>query len=152
MSNQVLLARPHPFIVTEMKPFLEGNGYSPVKLEKLSELSKFKSADLCGAIISLAVYSSLEESAEAVYTALRKQLPDLPIVFAGMLDSSLASKAIQHLPHPSSGDTHIISIESGNERQPALGQASTFVYVRNTDLSEADKTKAAAQILKAHFK
>jgi len=150
MSKHVLLARPHPFIVSDMKPFLEGNDFIPVRLEKLSELAKLKSTDLCGAVISLAVYSTIEESTEAVFTAIRKQFPALPIAFAGMLDVQMASKTIQHLPQKST-TTHIIGIEAGNERRPELGQADTFVYIRNTDLSTPEKIKIAAQIIQRHF-
>ena len=33
MLKSILLARPHPFIVSEMKPFLEANGFFITKLE-----------------------------------------------------------------------------------------------------------------------
>lgn len=38
MPKNVLLARPHSFIVSEMKPFLEQNGYVPKKLETIDDI------------------------------------------------------------------------------------------------------------------
>lgn len=55
MSRQVLLARPHPFIVSEMGPFLEQNGFSPQQLGELSELIRLSASKLSGAIISHAI-------------------------------------------------------------------------------------------------
>ena len=36
MNTQVLLARPHPFIVSDMKPFLEQNDFTSMKLHGVS--------------------------------------------------------------------------------------------------------------------
>lgn len=33
LNKKILLARPHSFIVSEMRPFLEKGGFSPSKLE-----------------------------------------------------------------------------------------------------------------------
>lgn len=152
MSKQILLARPHPFIVSEMCPFLEQNGFNPVKLGSLSELIKLKATPLNGVIISLAVQSSVEETAGMVFAAIRKQFPQLPIACAGLLDVAMANKTIrQMLPQPP-GEFHVIGVETGNERRMELGQANTFVYVRNTDLSTPARAKIAAQLLQAHFK
>jgi len=79
MSKTILLARPHPFIVTEMKPFLEQSGFAARKLENLSELSA-KAAGISGVIISLAVESSISQSAEEVFTALRKASSSVPVL------------------------------------------------------------------------
>lgn len=38
MAKPVLLARPHPFIVSAMKPFLEQNGYVPNKLNAVARI------------------------------------------------------------------------------------------------------------------
>ncbi len=38
IEKRVLLARPHAFIVSEMRPFLVGAGYVPVRVETLEQL------------------------------------------------------------------------------------------------------------------
>lgn len=52
MSKNVLLARLHPFIVAEMKPFLEKNGDTLVQLDTTMSLP-FMASKAGGAIISL---------------------------------------------------------------------------------------------------
>jgi len=74
MSRNILLARPHPFIVAEMKPFLEQNGYSPRKVHTLADIPGSTSG-AAGAIISLAVVSSIGESAETVFNCITQIRP-----------------------------------------------------------------------------
>ena len=50
MNKQILLARPHPFIVSDMKPFLEQTGFSPVQMKGISELTRLASTSFSGAI------------------------------------------------------------------------------------------------------
>lgn len=38
IEKRVLLARPHAFIVSEMRPFLVSAGYLPVRVETLEQL------------------------------------------------------------------------------------------------------------------
>ena len=83
MKKQILLARPHPFIVSDMKPFLEQNGFIPMQMIGINELSGLASSSLSGAIISLAVQSTIEESVEMVFKGIRRQFPGLPVAFAG---------------------------------------------------------------------
>jgi hypothetical protein len=151
MSNQILLARPHPFIVSEMKPFLEQSGFSPLSIKDIRELARLASTTFGGAIISLAVQSTIDESAETIFESIRKQFPYLPVAFAGMLDATMANKAIKRVL-PTSIDTHhILAVEKNNERRVELGQPSTFVYIRNRDLSTPDTVKIAALMLQRHF-
>jgi len=151
MNNQILLARPHPFIVSEMKPFLEQGGLSPLPIKGIRELAGLASTSFSGAIISLAVQSTIDESAEMVFEAIRKQFPYLPVAFAGMLDASMASKAIKRVLPESIGNYHFIAVDKNNERSVELGQPSTFVYIRNSDLSMPDTAKIAARMLQRHF-
>lgn len=70
MSKNILLARPHPFIVAEMKPFLEENGYTLAKLEAIANMATL-APKAGGAVISMALSSSIPESAEEVFQRLR---------------------------------------------------------------------------------
>ena len=151
MNKQILLARPHPFIVSEMRPFLEQNGFSPLPIKDISELEGLASTSLSGAIISLAVQSTIDESAEMVFEAIRKQFPYLPVAFAGMLDTSMASKAIKRVLPESIGTYHVITADTNNEHRVELGRPSTFVYIRNSDLSTPDTMKIVTLMLQRHF-
>jgi len=151
MTKQVLLARPHPFIVSKMTPFLERNGFSPVKLGSLSELSKLRSIPLSGAIISIAVQSSIDDTAEAVLVAIRKQFPHLPVAFAGLLEMTMASNTIKHMLLQTIEMPNILAVEAGNERHVGLGNENSFIYIRHDDLSTPDAEKITAQMLQRHF-
>lgn len=73
MTTIVLLARSHPFIVAEIKPFLKHARYATAKLENLADLATQTSSG-AGVVISLAVPSSLGESAVEVFTQTRQGL------------------------------------------------------------------------------
>lgn len=82
IAKNILLARPHGFIVSEMRPFLEKAGYAAIKLESLADLETGRER-FAGAIISTAVVSSIGTTPAAVYAALRLKHPKAPILFAG---------------------------------------------------------------------
>ena len=86
-----------------------------------------------------------------VFKAIRQQFPYLPVAFAGMLDTSMASKVIKHVLPKSIDTSHVIAAEANNERRVELGQPSTFIYIRNSDLSTPDTVQIAALILQRHF-
>ena len=96
MAKIVLLARPHPFIVAEMKPYLEQAGYISHKLENLSDLgAQAKSA--AGAVVSLALSSSVGESAEEIFKLLRKDAPHVPVLFAAMLTLDRSQNSLKRI-------------------------------------------------------
>lgn len=87
-----------------------------------------------------------------MFAAIRKQFPSLPVAFAGMLDVPMASNTIKRMLSHFAGTSHVIGVETGNDHRTELGQATSFVYLRNSDLSTPDKAKTAARILQSHFK
>jgi len=151
MSNMILLARPHPFIVTGMKPFLEANGFSPKKLEKYSDLSA-QITGASGAIISLAVESSIKESMEQVYAEVRRVSPALPLMFAGMLGFSAMKGTLRRLAKSEGVEAELLGMDAESENHPGLGKLNTFLYISNVDLAEAGRRKLAARIVQRHFK
>ena len=151
MARTVLLARPHPFIVSEMKPFLEQNGYSPQKLDSLADMAAGV-AGASGAIISLAVVSSVGESAEAVFTELRKSAPRLPVLFASIIDFAAAKSTMERLAKNAGITGTILGIDSASESNPALGKPDTFLFLNKDDLISAEKRALATRIIKRHFR
>lgn len=77
MTSPVLLARPHAFIVSDMKPFLEEAGFKVIKTESLPQLADL-SRGCVGAVISLALSSPINASPEEVIKSLRQANPGLP--------------------------------------------------------------------------
>lgn len=150
MRKTVLLARPHPFIVAEMKPFLEHCGYDAIKLENLADLAT-QARGSAGVVISLAVSSSLGESALEVFMRLRQAAPDVPVMFAAMLALDKSTPGLVRLALHTGIDATIIGVTSGNEQTAALGQPQTFLYLSKDDLADATRRALALRLIQRHF-
>lgn len=152
MANKVLLARPHAFIVKEMRPFLEAAGYQPEALANLGDVSRQKLAGYDGAIISMAVVSSIPARADEVLGALRQSDPNLPVIFAGLNDFQQARSAVERIVKPLHPNAEIITSTAQNESHGALGRAHVFLYLSKDDLSAPASAESAARILRQHFR
>jgi hypothetical protein len=150
MAKTVLLARPHPFIVSEMKPFLEQNGYSPKQLDSLVGMAS-SVVGASGAIISLAVVSSIGESAETVFTELRKSAPRLPVLFASIIDFAAAKSTMERLAKNAGFAGTILGIDQASDSSSALGKPDTFLFLNKDDLVSPEKRALATRIIKRHF-
>lgn len=150
MSKNILLARPHPFIVAEMKPFLEENGYLIIKLDAMANLPVMASK-VGGAIISLALSSSLPESAEAVLQQLRQTAPGVPVVFASILSFDQARPGMERLASQCGIKATFVGIDSEASASSHLGRAEAFLYFSKNDLATPTRRVVAARMLKRHF-
>lgn len=150
-SKQVLLARPHPFIVTEMQPLLKQGGFSAVKLERLTDLPvKIKNAK--GAVISLALASPIPESPQTVFAKLRQSAPTVPVLFAALLDFSMASRTLEELAKQAGIQATILAMDARTDGSIALGKPSTFLYVSNADLASVERKALVARLIQQHFR
>lgn len=148
MAKKVLLARPHSFIVSEMRPFLERNGYQPVKLESMDDIHPGKLGTFSGAIISTAVVSSITAKPAEVLAALRKHYPALPVMFAGLtgFDSTLPTlQRIVSNVHPSAT---ILPFNIRAEDHPQLGERDVFLFLNKEDIA----SDSAGSLLRRHFR
>lgn len=150
MTKNILLARPHPFIVSEMKPFLEENGFEAVKAERLSDLAALASG-ASGAIISLAVSSAVSESAEEVFAELRRQQPKMPVLFAALLDYAKMKSSLERLAKVTGVTANVLGVERDSEAHPRLGKPETFLYVSKDDLASSERKALAARMVQRHF-
>lgn len=55
IAKKVLLARPHSFVVSEMRPFLEKSGFAPTKLENLQARVAVVGGGVAGVELALAI-------------------------------------------------------------------------------------------------
>lgn len=145
----ILLARPHPFIVSDMIPLPQRAGMSPIRPTSLSEVRVVDQTRLRGAITSLAVSSSIGASVTDVMRALREGMPRLPLLFAGLTDAAFAAQAIRRA--------------MGNELAAVRGALETLTipaadaggivvgYLSKTDLSTQQSQQAAQALLTSHF-
>jgi len=151
MPKTVLLARPHPFIVAEMKPFLEENGYQTIKLENLDSLPA-QAGGAAGAIISLAVSSSVGESADAVFQRLRKDAPRVPVLFASMLALDQARPGLERIAKQAGLQANILGADAAPTATAQLGRQETFLYFSKDDLASPERRAKALRLLQRHFR
>jgi uncharacterized protein (DUF2342 family) len=151
MSKPVLLARPHTFIVAEMKPFLEENDFSISKLENLGLLpSAIKGTS--GAVISLAISSSIAESADIVFQQLRLTSPRTPVLFASMLGFDQARPALEKIAKLVGMQATLVGVDSANDVTAQLGRQETFLYFNKDDLANPGRRAIAARLIQRHFR
>jgi len=148
MAKKVLLARPHAFIVAEMRPFLERNGYQPTRLEILDDMHPGKLGSFTGAIISTAVVSSIPAKAAEVFAALRQHYPALPVIFAGLTEFDTTLPSIQRIVHALHPGAAILPFEASTENHPRLGERDVFLFLNKSDIAGS----AANSILRQHFR
>lgn len=148
ITKRVLLARPHAFIVSEMRPFLERAGYAAVKLENIEDIHSGKLGTFSGAIISTAVVSSITAKPSEVFAELRKKYPSLPVMFAGLTEFDATVQAIERIVHPLHPSAEIVSFAARTEDHPRLGGRDVFLFLNKEDIVSA----SAERILRRHFR
>ncbi len=151
MTKTVLLARPHPFIVAEMKPFLEEGGYVAAKLENMAELST-QARSSFGVVISLAISSSIGVSAFELMSQLRQDAPRTPVLFAAMLDFEASKSNLARLAEQTGIQATILGVAAGNEAASALGKPDTFFYISKEDLADPTRRAIASRMIQRHFR
>lgn len=151
MSKTVLIARPHTFIVSVMKPFLEEGGFETDKLEHISGLSS-QTSGVAGAVISLALSSSITESAEHVFLKLQSLAPRVPVLFAAMLTLEQARPALERIGKQAGIQVNILGIDATPVAAAQLGRQETFLYVSKDDLTSPERRATAARLIQRHFR
>lgn len=146
-DRSVLLARPHPFIVAEMRPLLERLGFlpTPVSFEALQAGAGRSAA---GAIISTAISSSIPQTAHEIYQALVAHAPQTPVAFAGLTDITVARSVIQRL----ASALTILGVTEAAGQTGRLGQPGTVIYVSKDDITAAGLSEQVARVLTTHFR
>ncbi|KKO44657.1 hypothetical protein WG68_13965 [Arsukibacterium ikkense] len=146
----ILLARPHPFIVSEMAPFLQEQGFRFNRLLNLDALNdELAKAD--AAVISLAITSPLPQSAEELLAAIRHIKPSMPIVFASLLPLERVQNSILRLMQAHHQQAAIAAAgQMVGAAHP--GQPATALYFCKDDLADAIKRDAFSKLLKLHAK
>ena len=151
MTKTVLLARPHTFIVSEMKPFLQDGGFSVAKLENVDELAT-QSKNSVGVVISLALSSSIGVSAADMFMQLRQHSPHTPVLFAAMLDFEASKSNLTRLAEQAGIHATILGVAAANESAAALGKPDTFFYVSKDDLADPTRRAIASRMIQRHFR
>lgn len=151
MSKTILIARPHTFIVSVMKPFLEECGYVIDKLEHISGLQS-QSLVAAGAVISLALSSSVVQSAQEVFLKLKNMAPRTPVLFAAMLSLEQAPPALERIAKQAGLAANILGVDAAPAVAAQLGRQETFLYLSKDDLTSPERRTLAARLIQRHFR
>lgn len=147
-EKRVLLARPHAFIVEEMKPFLLECGYMPVKVSSLDELQSALALPANGAVISTALSSSIGADAATVFARLRQTAPSLPVMFAGMADVATIRLTAGRAVAPVVTDAAFHEAAGWPMR---FDRQREFLVLRKEDLTSAESRQRATRALRSLF-
>lgn len=151
MPKSILLARPHTFIVAEMKPFLEDAGFSITKLENLG-LLPVAVKGTSGAVISMAISSSIAESADMVFRQLKLTSPKTPVLFASMIGLDQARPALERIAKLVGMQATIVGVDSASDVTAQLGRQETFLYFNKDDLANPQRRVMATRLIQRHFR
>jgi len=152
MSNlpRVLLARPHAFIVNEMRPFLTEAGYASVRIDSLEQLTQELRLPAKGAIISTAVSSSLGADPATVFRHVRERNPNMPVVFAGMADFTTMQLTVKRAVKDLCPNAQIVGV-AGFRLSRLSDRTSTFLVLRKEDLQRGPSHETAVEAICAHL-
>lgn len=148
MSKTVLLARPHPFIVQEMKPLLEQCGYGVLKPGSLGDIdTQVRRCD--AAVISLALISDIGASAEDVTANIHQVNPRIPLIFASLLPFERAVTSISGLLGKLGLTAQVVSVSSSHSTT-SPNSALSVLYLAKDDLSDPAKREQVKRLLQRH--
>lgn len=150
LEKRVLLARPHAFIVNQMRPFLLEAGYTPVGAQSLEHLAQELGGALHGAIISTAVSSTVNADAATVFRLVRENLPRLPLVFAGMADAATMRLSTERAVKELVAKPTIAGPQDWRAGATA-DRTAAFLVLRKEDLLAGASHDAALRALRSHF-
>jgi len=151
MAKTVVLARPHPFLVSDMRPWLEGAGFGVSKPEKADDLISL--ARGCrAAVVSLALTSPTGMSVDDVLQVLKNEAPDARLLFASLLPFEKAKPAIVSLAVRLGMQPSVVHLGASKEaNQSLLGRRDTWGYLAKDDLADSVLRMFASNLMLKHF-
>ncbi len=150
MNKTVLLARPHPFIATEMAPLLEQCGYKVVKPDGLADIS-VKAKTCHAAVISLAIIANINATVEEVLREIYQVNPQMPIIFASLLPYERAASTLTDLLDKLDIKARVIGVASDTGAPASATTAASYLYLAKEDMMGLKAREYARQLLLQHI-
>lgn len=147
----VLLARPHPMIVTEMRRFLEENDYEPLPLSELLEKPREDPRAITGGVISTSLTSKVREPVEEVARRLREWYPDLPLVFATIGERQVMARALARKLRSAIGTLGVLDALEVRESDERLGRPDHVLLLHRDDLVVSAGSSEIPLVVKRHL-
>lgn len=146
----VLLARPHPMIVTEMRSFLDENGYEPLPLSNLAERPETQGRPIAAGVISTSLTSQVREPVEEVALRLREWYPDLPLVIATIAERQMIARAVARKLCDAVGTVAVLDVLEVSPADARLGSPEHVLLLHRSDLS-GERSAEVGGVLRRHL-
>jgi hypothetical protein len=147
----VLLARPHPMIVEQMRHFLTENGYEPLPLNTLETRPEAAGSSVAGGVISTSLASQIQEPVEAVAQRVRGWYPDLPLVVTTLADRHTMARALSRKLGLAIGAPGVIDALEVDPADQRLGRPDHVLLLHRSDLIGGDGSAAIGAVLRRHL-
>lgn len=147
----VLLARPHPMIVSEMQRFLRQNDYEPLPLLGLTEKPQADERQIVAGVISTSLTSHVHEPVEEVARRLRAWYPDLPLVIATIAERKMMGKAVARKLRSALGTAGVLDVAEVSPGDERLGRPDHVLLLHRSDLPVGDESSGVGLVLRRHL-
>ncbi len=151
MGRNILLARPHPFLVSQMRPLLEECGFDMRVPANTADIPS-SAITSSGAVVSLAISSAVPASIEDVYSTVRAVAPRIPILFASLPSFAQTQAALSRLARQVAANPSIHAAGGMEDRDRSLlGRVDTWLHVAKDDLNDPQRWEKALADIGRHF-
>ncbi len=146
MSKTILFLRPHPFVADTFAQTFRKLGFNSIKFTDGHDFERYASElrHAAGAVVSLALASTVPQSAEEIIAELRRRSPTMPLMLTGLADiGSLTKTAHTLLP---TARFHTADSYSGALKDPR----TDVLIVRRDDLIQPERASRLEALLMRH--
>ncbi len=142
---KVVLARPHDFLVAQMKTWLLSLGVEPVRLGSLAELEALLPNEVAGVVVSTAVTSSVAATVGEALAAVARRLPVARLAIAGMATVASARAGLA-----AELKVHHLTLK-GLDEAAEWGEPNVALYIQDTDF-KPERLATLSQVGRVHFR
>ncbi|MGE3720004.1 MAG: hypothetical protein AB7G07_16575 [Bauldia sp.] len=135
-----------------MRQWLEQLGFSVHRADGIADSSRELRAS-AGAIISLAVSSSVSGSPTEIFETVRREAPAIPVLFTGLMPFATAASIVTRVASATRLEVNVFDAAHLEEASYAvLGRPDTLLYLSKRDLDDAGGRRNCSAALKRHFR
>jgi hypothetical protein len=146
--STLLLARPHPLMVTQIRSAIARIGYEARVVRTAEEITSRSVDTLAGAIISAASTSEMGASLTQVLGRLRDERPDLPIAITTLIPADRAIPPFRKTLEAVYGDTELVSVAKDLRAGQCSARKAHILIISHDDAAHDGTIDAA---LRKHF-
>ena len=133
-----------------MKHLLADCGYIPTPIENLNELSRYKTTELGGVVISTAISSTMKSDYQDVVKAVVERFAGIPVLLATLIDAEVAKKTISLRFKKAGINYQLHSMESVRVKG-FVNSRNEMIVIQKEDISEESVYDQTLKIVMNYF-